>query len=545
MDEWWRGAVIYQVYPRSFRDTDGDGIGDLAGIEERLDHIAALGVDALWISPFFKSPQKDYGYDVEDYRTVDPLFGTLADFDALLARAHDLGLKVMVDMVLSHTSSRHPWFLESRSSRENPKAGWYVWADARPDGTPPSNWLSIFGGVAWEWEPRRAQYYLHNFLREQPDLNVHHAAVVEALLGEAEFWLARGVDGFRLDAIDFAMHDPKLKDNPPRPAGEAVARGLRAATPYARQIHVHDKAHPDIPEKLLKPLRRLADRYGAALLGELSGDGQLARAAAYTRGSERLHFTYTFDLLSAPLSAAAIRAITGELEASLADGWPCWSFSNHDVVRAASRLGGKDAPEALARLLPVLLGALRGTICLYQGEELGLTEAELALEDLRDPVGIAFYPQSKGRDGARTPMPWRHDAPHGGFTTARPWLPVPKAHLALAVDLQEADPSSVLSHTRRFLRWRRTQPALVRGGMRYLDAPEPVLALVRGEGDGALLCGFNLGSEPVRYRLPAEVEPAGFELGARLQGLELALAAYGAYFGRLPSGGLIEEGHHG
>ena len=535
MDEWWRGAVIYQVYPRSFQDSNGDGIGDLPGITRRLEHIASLGVDAVWISPFFKSPMADYGYDVEDYRAVDPMFGTLEDFDVLLRRAHELGLKVMVDMVMSHTSNRHAWFLESRSSRDNDRADWYVWADARADGTPPNNWLSIFGGPAWEWEPRRGQYYQHNFLAAQPDLNTHNPAVVGALLDEAEFWLRRGVDGFRLDAIDFAMHDPALRNNPARAAEEPVARGLNPLAPYARQVHVYDKAHPDLAPKLLGPLRRLADRYGAPLLGELSGDGQLERAATYTRGAEALHFAYTFELLGCPLTSGALREVIDALERSIGDGWPCWSFGNHDVTRAVTRLGGPKAPPALARLLPALLGSLRGTICLYQGEELGLPEAELAFEDLRDPVGIAFYPEAAGRDGCRTPMPWAQAAPFGGFSAVKPWLPMPAAHLPLAVDRQDDDPSSVLSSTRRFLLWRRAQPALIRGGERFVEAPEPILALLREHGDDALLCVFNLGPEAVDFRSPAAVAPleghgfaAGFEDGV------IKLPGYGAFFGRRP-----------
>lgn len=535
MSDWWRGAVIYQVYPRSFQDTNGDGVGDLPGITERLGHIAALGVDAVWISPFFRSPQKDYGYDVEDYRAVDPLFGTLADFDRLVGRAHALGLKVMVDLVFSHTSDRHPWFVESRSARDNPRADWYVFADARPDGNPPNNWLSIFGGPAWEWEPRRNQYYLHNFLKEQPDLNVHNPAVVEALCAEAEFWLERGVDGFRLDAIDFAMHDPALRDNPPRPPEQPPARGLRPTTPYARQLHVFDKAHPAIVERLLKPLRRLADRYGAALLGELSGDGQLERAASYTRGGAALHFTYTFDLLGAALTPSALREIIEELEANIEDGWPCWSFGNHDVVRAPTRFGGPDAPDALAKLLPALLGSLRGSICLYQGEELGLPEPALAYEDLRDPVGITFFPESMGRDGARTPMPWSAAAPFGGFSTARPWLPVTEGHLRLAVDRQEGDPDSVLNRTRQFLGWRKTRPALIRGRQRFLEAPAPVLALVREHDDEALLCVFNLGPAPASFAPPAPVVPCeGHGFVAPVEGGTIRMPGYGAFFGRLP-----------
>jgi alpha-glucosidase len=532
--EWWRGAVIYQVYPRSFQDTDGDGIGDLPGIARRLEHIAALGVDAVWISPFFKSPMLDYGYDVEDYRAVDPMFGTLADLDALLRRAHDLGLKVMIDMVFSHTSSRHPWFALSRVSRNNPRADWYVFADARADGTPPNNWLSIFGGVAWEWEPRRGQYYLHNFLKEQPDLNLHNPQVVEALLGEAEFWLDRGVDGFRLDAIDFAMHDPALRDNPVRPADQPVPRGLRAATPYARQVHVNDKAHPEIRERLLMPLRRLADRYGATLLGELSGDGQLERMASYTKGRDLLHFAYGFDLTNCALAPAALRAIMEELDGQIGDGWPCWSFGNHDVVRAVSRHGGKDPPAALAKLLPALLASLRGSICIYQGEELGLPEAELAFEDLRDPPGITFWPTFKGRDGARTPMPWVADHPFAGFSDARPWLPLPAAHRERAVDLQEADPASVLRSTRHFLAWRKEHPALCLGRQRFLEAPEPVLALVREDAGETLLCVFNLGADPIEYEAPVPfraLEGHGFRAGT--DGQRIMLPPYEACFGHI------------
>ena len=280
--DWWRGAVIYQIYPRSFLDTDGNGIGDLPGIAERLDYVASLGVDAVWISPFFKSPMKDYGYDVADYRDVDPIFGTLDDFDRLLEKAHGLGLKVLVDFVPSHTSSEHPWFLESRSDRTNPRSDWYVWADAKPDGTPPSNWLSVFGGVAWEWEPRRAQYYLHNFLKEQPDLNFHNPEVIEALLGVAEFCLERGVNGFRLDAVDYGVHDQQLRDNPARPAaGHNQDAGIFEGSPYGRQVILYNKARPELSDLFFKPLFELTERYegGRMLLAEIAGDTALDRVA--------------------------------------------------------------------------------------------------------------------------------------------------------------------------------------------------------------------------------------------------------------------------
>ncbi len=533
-DAWWRGAVIYEIYPRSFQDSDDDGIGDLPGITARLEHVAGLGVDAIWIAPFMRSPQQDFGYDVEDYRAVDPRFGTLDDFDRLLRRAHDLGLRVIIDLVASHTSDRHPWFVESRGSRRNPKAKWYVWADPKPDGTPPNNWLSVFGGPAWQWEPRRRQYYLHNFLAAQPDLNWHDPALRQAMLSEATFWLERGVDGFRLDAIDFALHDPLLRDDPPRFGDEPLPGGLRAGTPYARQRHRFSKAHPAVPERVLAPLRRLADRHGAMLLGELSGDGQLERAAIYTQGDDALHCAYTFDLLEVPLQAAAIRRTITALEAVIGDGWPCWSFGNHDVVRAVTRLGGRGASPALTRLLPALLGSLRGTVCLYQGEELGLPEADLDFADLRDPVGLALYPEFPGRDGCRTPMPWCSDAPYAGFSTVRPWLPVPDAHLALAVDRQVTDPNSVLNATRRFLTWRRGQPALRLGRIRFLDAPEPLLAFTREHPDGSLLCLFNLGAEPAIWTVPFQVGvTSGHGFSASLKGRTVSLPGHGAFFGRL------------
>ncbi len=301
--DWWRGAVIYQIYPRSFRDSDGDGIGDLPGILEKLDYVAGLGVDAIWISPFFKSPMADFGYDIADYRAVDPMFGTLEDFDRVLQRAHALGLKVMIDQVLSHTSDQHPWFQQSRQSRDNPKADWYVWADAKPDGSPPNNWLSIFGGVAWQWEPRRGQYYLHNFLTSQPDLNFHNPDVRRAVLENVEFWLQRGVDGLRLDAINFCFHDRLLRDNPPKPPELRVGRGFSPDNPYAFQYHWHNNTQPE-NLAFLEELRALMDRYpGTAALGEISSEDSLATMDEYTRAG-RLHMCYSFDLLTEDASAA-------------------------------------------------------------------------------------------------------------------------------------------------------------------------------------------------------------------------------------------------
>ncbi|CAD1793284.1 DUF3459 domain-containing protein [Xanthomonas euroxanthea] len=513
---WWRGAVIYQIYPRSFLDSNGDGVGDLPGIIAKLDYIAGLGVDAIWISPFFKSPMADFGYDIADYRAVDPLFGTLDDFDRLLDKAHGLGLKVMIDQVLSHTSIAHAWFQESRQDRTNAKADWYVWADPREDGTPPNNWLSLFGGVAWQWEPRREQYYLHNFLVDQPDLNFHNTEVQQATLDNVRFWLDRGVDGFRLDAINFCFHDAQLRDNPAKPADKRVGRGFSADNPYAYQYHYFNNTQPE-NLAFLERLRGLLDLYPHAVsLGEISSEDSLATTAEYTAHG-RLHMGYSFELLVQDYSAAYIRETVSRLEATMLEGWPCWAISNHDVVRAVTRWGGADAPPAFARMVVAMLCSLRGSICLYQGEELGLGEAEVAYEDLRDPYGITFWPTFKGRDGCRTPMPWT-DAPSAGFSSGKPWLPLVEAHRANAVSVQQDDPLSVLSAVRQFLAWRKGEPALREGAITFYDTAEPVLMFRREHAGRVMLLAFNLSAHRAELGLPAgawrQVDVPGVERGA-------------------------------
>jgi alpha-glucosidase len=534
---WWRGAVIYQIYPRSFLDTNGDGVGDLRGIAERLDYVAGLGVDAIWVSPFFQSPMADFGYDISDFRAVDPLFGTLADFDRLLAEAHERGLKVMIDQVLSHTSSRHPWFLESRSSRDNPKADWYVWADPAADGTPPNNWQAIFGGPAWRWEPRRQQYYLHNFLESQPDLNFHHPEVPAAILDNLRFWLDRGVDGVRLDAINFCYHDRLLRNNPPKPPERRSGRGVAADNPYAYQYHWYNNTRPE-NLGFLTELRRLLDRYpGAVGLGEISAEDSLATMAEYI-GDTRLHMAYSFELLTEDYRAAHIRDTVESLERQVPHGWPCWTISNHDVARVMTRWGGAAASRRMSSMLTAMVCSLRGSVCVYQGEELGLAEATLPFEALRDPFGLAFWPNFKGRDGCRTPMPWR-DTPDAGFTTGTPWLPVPAEHLPLAVSRQESDLESPLNAFRRFLRWRKHQPALWHGSIRFLDLPEPLLALTRTFDGQSLLAAFNLSDRPQTAVLPAlgsitPLDDHGLSAG-RLCGRGLELPAHGVFFARVAS----------
>ncbi len=536
--DWWRGAVIYQIYPRSYQDSNGDGIGDLRGIIGRLPYIAALGADAIWISPFFKSPMKDFGYDVTDYCDVDPMFGTLADFDALTAEAHRLGLKVMIDEVLSHTADNHPWFKESRSSRTNPKADWYVWADARPDGTPPNNWLSIFGGSAWQWDTSRQQYYLHNFLAEQPDLNFHNRQVQDALLDVTRFWLERGVDGFRLDTINFYFHSQGLENNPPLPPEERNDQTAPAVNPYNYQDHLYDKSRPE-NLAFLERFRALLDEYpAAAAVGEV-GDSQrgLEVVAAYTAGGKRVQMCYSFDFLAPEkISAAKVRSVLEAFGKVARDGWSCWAFSNHDVMRPASRWAANEAdPTAYLKVISALLMSLRGSVCIYQGEELGLGEADLRFEDLQDPYGIRFWPEFKGRDGCRTPMVWDAAARNGGFSTAKPWLPVPGKHLSQAVNVQQGDDHSLLEHYRRFLTFRRAHPALAKGDITFIESQGDTVAFTRRAGNEQIVCVFNLGARPTEIDLgDRSLHPLpGHGFSGQTSTGSIQLGGYGAWFGRI------------
>lgn len=490
--DWWRGAVFYHIYPRSFADSNGDGIGDLPGITAHLDYIAALGVDALWLSPFFTSPMKDFGYDVADYCNVDPIFGSLADFDRLIERAHALNLRVIIDQVYSHTSDEHPWFQQSRADRGNPRADWYVWADPQTDGSPPSNWQSLFGGPAWTWDARRGQYYLHNFLAAQPDLNVHNPQVQDALLNCARFWLDRGVDGFRLDAIDFVMHDPKLTDNPPRPAD-----GKPRTRPVDFQLLLHNKGHGDLLP-FLERIRALTEHYDARFtVAEIGGADAEPFMKLYTAGHRRLHSAYGFNFLMAEaLTPHLVRTALEAWPEDAQTGWPSWAFSNHDAPRAISRWAPHANRDAVARLALLLLVSLRGNVFLYQGEELGLPQAQIAFADLKDPEAIANWPLTLGRDGARTPMPWSTRTPGAGFSTARPWLPIPAEHVALAVETQEHDPESPLLLTRELVALRNRSAALSVGAMRIIEASTSVLSFERSCESEQLLCVFNLGTQP-------------------------------------------------
>ncbi|WP_299283860.1 alpha-glucosidase [uncultured Tateyamaria sp.] len=518
--DWWRGAVIYQIYPRSFQDSNGDGIGDLNGITSRLPYVASLGVDAIWISPFFTSPMKDFGYDVSDYCGVDPMFGTLSDFDAMVETAHSLGVRVMIDLVLSHTSDQHPWFVESRANRDNPKSDWFVWAEPKDDGTPPNNWLSIFGGSAWQWDARREQYYLHNFLVEQPDLNFHCPAVQDALLDVVRFWLDRGVDGFRLDTINFYVHDQELRSNPALPKEQRDATIAPSVNPYNHQLHVYSKNRPE-NLTFLERFRAVLDEYDATTaVGEV-GEAQrgLEIMGEYTAGDDRVHMCYSFEFLSgtAP-TAERFAKVLHDVDKHVSDGWACWAFSNHDVVRHASRWNLSDPAK---RALCTLLLSLRGSVCLYQGEELGLNEADVAFEDLQDPYGVEFWPEFKGRDGCRTPMVWEASNQNAGFTSATPWLPISTEHLHAAAGVQEHDPAALLHHYRKALNFRRTHPALIKGAHEKVTATGSVLHFTRTHGDQTIYCAFNLSDDVVSHDMPdGNWVTIGAELGSTQPGID-------------------------
>ena len=524
MQDWWRGAVIYQIYPRSFQDSSGNGVGDLPGITARLDHVARLGADAIWLSPIFTSPMADMGYDVSDYTGIDPLFGTIDDFRALITRAHALGLKVILDQVLSHTSIDHPWFTASRASRTADKSDWYVWAEPLPSGAPPNNWISSFGGSAWAWDTRRRQYYLHNFLPSQPDLNFHNPAVQDAILQTMRFWLDLGTDGFRLDTVNYYFHDAQLRSNPPEPYLE----NLPPANPYEMQDHLYDKTRPE-NIGWLQRIRAMVDEYPDRMLVGEVGEGPkraVQTMAAYTKGSDRLHMAYSFDLLGPEFTPDHFRSKLQGFFDGAPDGWPSWSFSNHDVIRHVSRWEKFwHTPQTMAKLAAAMLASFQGTIGLYQGEELGQLETDILYHELTDPPGFAFWPDYKGRDGCRTPMVWEAAKPNGGFTTGTPWLPVKAPQLARAVDQQ--GPGSVLETYHALLAYRKATPAFLSGKTHFLDLPDPLLGFWRGSGPGAHLCLFNLSPGTHGTALPVALRLTGPNQQASLSGRTLTLGPNG------------------
>jgi len=468
---WWQKGVIYQIYPRSYMDSNGDGIGDLKGVIGRLDYLVELGVDAIWLSPFYRSPMKDFGYDVSDYTDVDPMFGTLADFDELVKAAHARNLRIVVDYVPNHTSNEHPWFLESRSSRTNPKADWYVWGTPKPDGTQPNNWLSVFGGVAWTYEDRRKQYYLHSFLKEQPDLNWRNPQVRSAMLGALEFWLQRGVDGFRLDVAHFIMKDPTLRDNPVNPGDTSPTRGL-----YDYQVHIHDKGHPDV-HGVFREMRALFDHYSTIAPRYSIGEIHIYdwdQWAEYYGHNDELHMPFNFGFIHVNWNAADVRKIVDGVEAALKKrptlAWPNYVLGNHDEHRIGSRVG-----PAQARVAMMLLLTLRGTPTMYYGDEIGMHNVEIPEDQRQDPW------EFNNRDPQRTPMQW--DAgPNAGFSApdATPWLPLAEDYEENNVAAQQHNHRSMLQLTRQLLHLRRGTPALAVGSYIGLDdVPPNVFAYIR------------------------------------------------------------------
>jgi alpha-glucosidase len=479
---WWREAVVYQIYPRSFADASGDGVGDLEGLRARLEYLEWLGVDALWLSPIYRSPMADFGYDVADYCDVDPLFGDLATFDALLEAAHSRGLRVLLDWVPNHTSDQHPWFVESRSSRDSPKRSWYRWRDGAPD-TPPNNWPAAFGGgPAWTWDEGTEQWYLHTFLPEQPDLNWDEPEVVAAMHDVLRFWMDRGVDGFRADVVHLIGKDPALPD-------------LAAIDPAARHLMVVGKHDFHGTHELLRGVRGVLEEYPERMMVGEVNLSETALIAPYLGEDDELHLAFDFESLFVPWEAGAWRERIAHVEEIMGERWPTWVFSNHDQPRIRTRLGGG---EARARAALVMVLTLRGTPFLYAGEELGLEDAVVPPDRVVDPGG---------RDGCRAPIPWTADDPHGW--PAEPWLPWPPDPGARSVETQRAEPSSFLHLAHAVLTARRASTALRNGGLRLLDdAPDGVLAYERAADDEHRRVWVNFG--------PGAVElPTGWEAELR------------------------------
>ena len=488
-DPWWQSAVLYQIYPRSFQDSDGDGIGDLRGIVERLPYLVELGVDALWLSPIFASPMADFGYDVSDYTAVDPLFGSMADFDVLLREAHARGLKVLLDFVPNHTSIEHPWFRESRASRDNPKRDWYIWRDGAPGGGPPNNWLSEFGGSAWAYDETTGQYYYHAFLAAQPDLNWRNPAVRAAMHEIMRFWLRRGVDGFRVDVIWHLIKDDQFRDNPPNPDFRA------GDPPHRRQLALYSADQPEVHD-LIRELRGVIDEYPERLLiGEIYLP--LDRLVTYYgRDLAGVHLPFNFSLLEAPWNARAVAQLIDRYEALLPEGaWPNWVLGNHDRPRVASRIG-----LAQARVAAMLLLTLRGTPTLYYGDEIGLPQVVIPTDRVQDPFEKKV--PGLGRDGCRTPMQWDAGA-FAGFSEVSPWLPLAEDFAGNNVACLRADPASQFKLYRHLIALRRVRPALRRGAYRPLEADGDVLAYIRETEDDRLLVALNFGSGQVALTIPS------------------------------------------
>jgi len=490
---WWRDGSIYQIYPRSFADSNGDGIGDLNGITGRLDYLKQLGIDAIWLSPIYPSPDVDFGYDVSDYCDVDPKYGTLEDFDRLVEAAHARDLRVVMDLVLNHTSDQHPWFVQSRQSRDNPYRDWYLWADPAPGGGPPNNWESVFGGRGWEFDPATGQYYFHMFYKQQPDLNWRNPAVRQAMLDVFRFWLERGVDGFRLDVFNVYFKDAELRSNPPK-------FGIRG---FDRQQHTYDVDRPEM-EPLLAEIRALLDSYPERYAVGETFESTPQLAARYCRPG-LLHGTFNFKFTKSRWNAAAFLRAIQDAEAVLDSGsWPTWVLNNHDLPRAGTRYGQGENDQRL-KVAAALLLTLRGTPFLYMGEEIGMRDIPIRRDQILDPIGKRYWPFFKGRDGCRSPMQWDASA-NAGFTSGTPWLPVHQNAAERNVENQQDDPDSLLNFYKKLLHLRRAIPALRTGMFQPLNfAPRRILAYLRADQNTTVLVAMNFGRRTYKLVLGGEL----------------------------------------
>ncbi|MGO8817199.1 MAG: glycoside hydrolase family 13 protein [Terriglobia bacterium] len=498
---WYQHAVFYEIYPRSFMDSNGDGIGDLNGITSKLDYLRALGVDAIWIAPCFPSPQVDFGYDVSDYENIDPMYGTLADFDRMQKLGAQHGIKIILDFVLNHTSDQHPWFINSRSSRTAEKRDWYIWRDGKGKN-PPNNWMSTFGGSAWQWDGKTSQYYYHYFYAQQPDLNWRNPAVVAAMYGTSEWWYKRGVAGFRLDAVDILYEDPNLHDDPVLPGKNAFG-----------DPNLDEKYNDKLPEDhtALKGLRKVANKYGAVLIGETWTQNAAELKEYYGSGHDELQMPMDLMLTDVKFSAPAfrdhIKAVDGTGE------WPVYVIGNHDIVRSWNRYGDGRHNDQIAKDMAAMYLTLRGTPIMYYGEEIGMQNNDpKRREDVKDPIGQRGWPKEKGRDGERTPMQW-NGAPHAGFTTGRPWNPVPPTYNTYNVAAELKDPNSILNWYKHLLALRHTDPALLDGDYIALNEHDPnVLSYLRKSSHAAMIVVINMSASPqiVSFNLA----PQGLGAGA-------------------------------
>lgn len=491
---WWQRGVLYQIYPRSSKDTTGNGIGDLPGVIEELDYLAWLGVDAIWLSPFYPSPMVDFGYDVTDYTDVDPLFGDLSAFDRLIQEAHRRGLRIILDFVPNHTSDQHPWFLESRSSRDNPKRDWYIWRDPAPDGGVPNNWVSVFGGTVWGWDEKTGQYYLHSFLPEQADLNWRNPEVVEAMHDVLRFWLDRGADGFRVDAIHYVMKDAEFRDNPPARSGEGRVKGLG---PFDQLEHLHDLDQPEVHD-VIRGLRAVVDSYdGRLLIGETFIREVSTLTRYYGTDLVGLQIPFNFRLMHSDCNAGAYRASVDEYEAGLPPGgWPNYLLNSHDEHRIVSRCG-----LAQARISAMALLTLRGTPTLYYGEEIGMADGDIPPDKVQDPFGVRVPGHDLGRDPERTPMQWNAGS-YAGFSVVEPWLPVSPDYPETNVAVQREDPASMLSLYRRLIEYRRATPALAVGSYRSVDAPDACYVYLREYKGQRIVVALNFSEHERTLSLP-------------------------------------------